>query len=281
MNTDTNKPKDTNDDSQEVSVDEIMQSIMATIAESNPSPLDEEHQAVVQEARPLEYDMYRYDDKPAVILGAGMSATSGMGTQKHYPDVDYHAPSTEEIEPMVSEQEAPSVDFDPNPTGELPKQYALMPQAQQIQKEREVEKTSSFEIPRNYDPSNTYHAQFDFGFKNPPKIISVVPFVLHILISLATAALIINTFAFKNQAQSPFSFNAEYFTYTLYGLGIIVGWGLIFGLLAGIISFGISKESSWFKKILLRSGITTLIGVLLWGIAMGVSEALAQGIIAF
>lgn len=272
MNKNDDNIKDSHTQSHDESVDEIMQSIMASIAKDNPSPLDEDHQAVIQEARPLEYDLYRYDDKPAVILGAGMSATSGMSDSKRYAEERHDTPDTNVIEPIDE-------DLDPNQTNELSRDAI---DASLVSQEAAVEKTSSFQVPANIDPSQTYHAQFDFGFKNPPKIISVFPFVLHVLISIAVAVFVVYTFSFsRNQALSPFSFNSNVFTLALYGLGIIVAWGLIFGLLAGIISYGISKERSWLSKLLLRSGLTTLIGVLLWIAAMAISEAFARGIIAF
>ncbi len=285
MTTNNKKPDDKKFESQEESVDEIMESIMASIAKNDPSPLDEERKAVVQEAQPLEYDMYRYDDKPAVILGAGMSATSGMNTEHHYDTSDIETPSTDEIEPLTPKDADKTNEIaqtiDSNPTGELPHvrtqaQAAKAP----IQEVREVEKTTSFEMPKNFNPDLTYHAQFEFEFSNPPKIYGLFPFILQVLVSVAIAAFIIFTFMFHaNPAQSPFT--SDLFIYTLYGLGIIVTWGLIFAILALIISFGVYKERSWTSKILLRAGITTTIGVLLWLGAMFLCDAVAQGIIAF
>lgn len=282
-------------------IDEIMASIMESISRDMPSPVDSVHTTLVEQAAPLDYDIYRYDDKPAVVLGAGV-ATSGAAAYRTDTPFKGAVPSTDEIEPdthpkNVRKHEVSSQGVERR-TIEVPELPSESERMERLASRPEITAeitgldtqnpsvTSVMEalpstpyIPQKVsdNPDDFYKVQFDFGDRNASKWLTVFPYMIHFILGLALGAGILRYFALNGHPVSPIA--SDHFIYTLYGLagivilGILIG--LIFGILARIQTRG--EKKGRISSGLARAGFTTLISVIVWAAAMFVADAIATG----
>lgn len=294
-------PQDSTSKKTEESVDEIMASIMANISKEEPSPVDGVREAVVQQPAPLDYDVYQYDDKPAVILGAGMAATSGMGDRM--PPFEGEVPTTEEVEQAAQaaqqyQQAQAEAQAHPaqqaHPTQPAPQQnpettavyepvpdYPLVapapaPLPEENPYYENLQQSKPF-IPQVIpnSPEDMHKVEFDFGENTPSKWLTVFPFVIHVLLSAGVAFYIFHFFTSASTPVSPVASNE--FMMTLIALGAIILVGVILALIVGITSKAKSKQPGWIASGFGRAGISTLIGIILWVVAMVLADAIATG----
>lgn len=294
-------------------IDEIMASIMESISRDMPSPVDSVHTTLVEQADPLDYDIYRYDDKPAVILGAGV-ATSGATAYREETPFAGKVPSTDEIEPDLRAQSTQGTQGAQSTQGarkqdmldqgvkrriiEVPELPSESERMERLASRPEITAeitgldtqnpsvTSVMEalpstpyIPQKVsdNPDDFYKVQFDFGDRNASKWLTVFPYIVHFILGLALGAGILRYFALNDHPVSPIA--SDHFIYTLYGLagivvlGILIG--LIFGILARIQTRG--EKRGRISSGLARAGFTTLISVIVWAAAMFVADAIATG----
>lgn len=292
---------------EEDAIDEIMASIMESISRDEPSPVDGVRQAVVQQPTPLDYDVYSYDDKPAVILGAGMAATSGMGDRM--PPYQGEVPTSDEVDAAAQEfetyqtqqfqqvqqvqqaQQAQNDPFDqpisPETTSQLPAVNDLPPAAPvmpaPVMPAPGSDPYADAQLSKPFIPlqegEGGYQVGFDFGERTPSKWLTVFPFVLHVLAGAGVAGYIYYFFAMSQKPVSPIA--SAQFMYTLYALGAVIGVGVVLGLLVGIISRVTSKERGWIASGLGRAGVSTLICIVFWVAAMLLAGSAATGTLSF
>lgn len=334
---DLDKRNTAQDAYQEETIDDIMASIMKQISHEQPSPVDSQHEVLIEQADPLDYDIYNYDDKPAVILGQTLSPSSfpKSSAQDNKPELDQVSDSStssvsakdlpEQISGQASVQQLPaeavaskdqSVDQARQDSiksldqldsaeeaffGEAAYNTAEMqllegaasmdalsemPEVERTEQDfplvEEVEHTKSipFIPPQEANNHEVYQVAFDFGDTKPSKLITVLPFILHLLLGIAAAAYLYVQHIM--QPVNPISpIDEPQLINNLYLLAALVLIGIVLGLLVAIVSRIKARDKrGWIASSLTRAGVSTLLCVILWAAAMFVCDAIAHGLIS-
>lgn len=243
-----NKGPDNDTSKQNKDVEEIMDSIMSSISSSDISPYDE-----VQEP-----------DFPAADVYIEEKTDASDGSQN--AEVDWEAQADEQ----ASQKKRSSLDDEDEDTESVIRAY----QQQQIEKQKQLQNTASFAIPKEFT-GDIYRAEFDFGDTASSKILTVLPFVIHFLVAVALAGFYYyKQVLTQNQAVS--LLYSDMFMNLIVGFAVIIGLGLLISLVVGIVAHLKSHDASWYGKSFLRGGITSLFGVILWIAAIIVVELLSQ-----
>ena len=315
---------------QEETIDDIMASIMKQISHEQPSPVDSQHEVLIEQADPLDYDIYNYDDKPAVILGQTLnpSSFSKSSAQDKKPELDQlsnkstssasapeplQAPvaaskdqsaedqsvyqarqdSIKSLDQLDSAEEAFFGEAAYN-TAEMQllegaasmDSLREMPEVERTEQDfplvEEVEHTKSipFIPPQEASNHEVYQVAFDFGDTKPSKLITVLPFILHLLLGIAAAAYLYVQHIM--QPANPISpIDEPQLINNLYLLAALVLIGIILGLLVAIVSRLKARDKrGWIASSLTKAGVSTLLCVILWAAAMFVCDAIAHGLIS-
>ena len=310
---------------QEETIDDIMASIMKQISHEQPSPVDSQHEVLIEQADPLDYDIYNYDDKPAVILGQTLNPSSfpKSSAQDKKPELDQlsnkatssvsapeplQAPaaaskdqsvdqarqdSIKSLDQLDSAEEAFFGEAAYN-TAEMQllegaasmDSLREMPEVERTEQDfplvEEVEHTKSipFIPPQEASNHEVYQVAFDFGDSKPSKLITVLPFILHLLLGSAAAAYLYVQHIM--QLANPISpIDEPQLINNLYLLAALVLIGIILGLLVAIVSRIKARDKrGWIASSLTKAGVSTLLCVILWAAAMFVCDAIAHGLIS-
>lgn len=325
---------------QDETIDDIMASIMESISKDSPSPLDGERKALIEQADPLDYDIYRYDDKPAVILGAGASPAPSAGSAfiddlNHQPSGSMHDSQREEPAALDEPETlaeidgsgapaAPSISAEPLEVLDVQVHSAeeLHPKDNQgfidlaspeafgeasystaefdaikaqpaapvmsieqtapgsfVPGEPEITKSIPFiPVQEGKEGADRYQVAFDFGDSGPSKLITVLPVILHIFAGIAVAAWIFLSFGKPGAQEAVSPLVGEPFTLVIMALAVLIIVGVLLGIILGFLARATARNKrGWITSILARFAFSSFICVVLWAVAVFVSDALAQG----
>lgn len=263
------------------SIDDIMASIMESVSQSNPSPFDHEHKAVVYQAEPLNYDTYVYDDKPAVILGQQASVPSYSYHESVSAPVAPQSISPHKEEVFNSFPDNPYEDEQLYSTAEM---LVIHEQKTSSGVEEDHQVTTSFGTPvQQYSPEltssipyippqregqETYQVEFDFGDSRAPFMLRSFPYLMYVLVVIALAAALMHptlsaviTPSLRVQVLGVMLQGPDFMCAVLLVLGLVVG--LIFTL-ASCIASKKKLASAFYGAV--KTILIMLIALGVWGV---------------
>ncbi len=251
----------------EQDIDAIMDAIMQKMREDDPSPLDGEHHAKVEHAKPLEYDYINYDEQPAVLLGPGAFTSSkpwGADTPSEVNDPTYEAlESLEVIEPFTEDGAEPSVPMQADKTiSFVDAAHAVTTLTPELLESSESEEHMA-------------------GWK-APWYLSILPAVIHGILAIALGAGVAAYFIMSPGGPYLPVASGDMIFHVIIALAAFAVLGVVMAFASGLILRQRAPQASkdgWITSSCFKFALTILLGLVLWVAGMLVADQVASAAI--